>query len=70
MTPRLTCPHAQYRDGMRIFCARAADWCGHVYFKQCKGWWVLSDMAARCPLRKDDEHGPNPAAAQHGDDRV
>lgn len=52
MIVKLDCPHAVYREGMQIFCAHANDWCGHVYFKRCKGWWVLSDGAARCPLRR------------------
>ena len=49
----LTCPHAQRREETRIWCAKAGDWCGHVYFKRCKGWWVLSPQAERCPMRRD-----------------
>ena len=54
MTPRLTCPHARYISEMRIFCDAANDLCGNVYFKTCKGWWVLSENAARCPLRRKE----------------
>ena len=49
----LDCPHAEYTDGMRIFCKKAREPCAHVYFKQCKGWWALTPPAARCPLRRD-----------------
>ena len=52
MTPRLTCPHARYISEMRIFCDAANDLCGNVYFKTCKGWWVLTAGADRCPLRR------------------
>ena len=56
--PRLTCPHAAYRSGMRIWCSRSEDYCGNVYWKACKGWWALTANADRCPLRRGgDEHG-------------
>ena len=54
MTPKLTCPHARYISGMRIFCDAANDLCGNVYFKTCKGWWVLAASADRCPLRRQN----------------
>lgn len=53
----LECPQAEYRQGMQIWCRKLGNLCAHVYFKRCKGWWVLSDQAARCPVRKDDYHG-------------
>lgn len=62
----LSCPHAEYRDGMRVFCTRGGTYCGNQYFKACKGWWALTANAARCPLRKggigdggDDATAPN-----------
>lgn len=48
----LECPQAEYRQGMQIWCKKLGGLCAHVYFKRCKGWWVLSDQAARCPVRK------------------
>lgn len=56
MEVKLSCPKAEYRDGMRIFCRKANNWCGNAYFKRCKGWWALTDRAARCPLRKEKDH--------------
>lgn len=53
MKVKLDCPHATYRSGMRIWCEKAGTWCGHVFFKQCKGWWALSKTAPACPLRKE-----------------
>lgn len=56
MEVKLSCPQAEYRDGMRIFCRKANNWCGNAYFKRCKGWWALTERAARCPLRKEQDH--------------
>lgn len=52
MKPSLSCPHARYIDGMRIYCDAAHGLCGNVFYKQCKGWWSLNPNAARCPLRR------------------
>lgn len=51
----LSCPHAEYRSGLRIYCKKSGGLCGNQYFKRCKGWWVLNDHAARCPKRKENE---------------
>lgn len=61
MDPKLTCPYAQYIQGMKIYCLKACDLCAHAFFKRCKGWWALSPQAENCPLRKCDEN-PSPAA--------
>ena len=53
-TPKLSCPHAVYREEMRIFCLKMNDYCGNCYYKRCKGWWVLTDKAAACPIRKGE----------------
>lgn len=37
MTPTLSCPHAEYRAGMVIYCKATNESCAHVYFKRCKG---------------------------------
>lgn len=67
--PRLECPHARYRSGMRIYCTKCGDYCGHVYWKACKGWWALTANATRCPLRKGgDDHGK--AGAAGGSDPI
>ena len=52
----LSCPFAFYTEGMRIRCSRNDKYCGHQYFKRCKGWYALSPQAARCPLRKEENH--------------
>ena len=51
----LNCPHAYHGPGMRVLCRRNEKLCGHQQFKSCKGWWVLSPQAERCPLRKEDK---------------
>ena len=66
----LDCPHAEYRDEMRIYCTVAADYCGNQYFKACRGWWALTDRARRCPLRKGREDGKQNAADQDHSDTV
>lgn len=53
----LDCPQAEYREGMRIYCKKAGNYCGNAFFKRCKGWWALNEHAARCPLRKENTHG-------------
>lgn len=53
MKIRIDCPNGEYRDGMKIYCRKLKDWCGHQYFKRCKGWWTLTETAERCPVRKD-----------------
>jgi len=54
---KLTCPQARYISEMRIGCRACGDLCAHQYYKSCKGWWALTPMAERCPLRdkKQDE---------------
>lgn len=49
----LNCPHAEYISGMKIKCNKINGLCPHVYFKQCKGWWALSPVAAKCPVKED-----------------
>ena len=51
--PTLSCPFASYTGGMKIVCSRLGEnsYCGHQYFKRCKGWWALSEAAGRCPVR-------------------
>lgn len=53
-TPRLSCPYAEYRAGMRIWCTRTDGLCVHVYFCQLKGWWALNPNADRCPVREEE----------------
>lgn len=47
----IACPNGEYREGMKIYCTKTDNWCGNQYFKQCKGWWALTDNAQRCPVR-------------------
>lgn len=58
----LTCPQAEYREEMRIYCKKAGGICGHAFFKSCKGWWALTPMADRCPLRRETEEQDRPRA--------
>lgn len=53
----LDCPHASYGAGMRIRCAVLGWLCPHQRYKDCKGWWVLTESAARCPKRKVEQDG-------------
>ena len=57
MKVRLSCPFAEYSDGMKINCKKTQGRCAHVYFKSCKGFWVLSPQAALCPVRKGIMNG-------------
>lgn len=54
---KLTCPHAKYREEMRIYCEKADTYCGNAFFKRCKGWWALNKNADRCPLREERKNG-------------
>ena len=66
MTLTLSCPHAEYREEMRIYCKVAGGPCAHQHFKSCKGWWVLTDQADACPAREEgftyDHKGSRTAA--------
>ena len=57
----IDCPHGAYNPQMFIFCEKAGAPCGHQYFKKCKGWSVLTEGAATCPLRGED-NGKNDKA--------
>lgn len=57
MVVKISCPHGEYRAGMRIFCKKANTWCGNQYYKRCKGWWALNEHAENCPLRKEKNNG-------------
>ena len=57
MKIELSCPHAEYRAGMRIWCKATGQLCAHVFFKSCKGWWALTPQAARCPMREEKNNG-------------
>lgn len=49
----LECPHGEYVEGLKINCDKTGGRCAHQYYRKCKGWWVLSDAAGRCPLREE-----------------
>ena len=49
----LSCPNAEYRERMIIWCKKTGQPCAHVFFKSCKGWWALHKTADSCPLRKE-----------------
>ena len=65
--PKLSCQNAEYRKGMRIYCKAIDDYCGHVYWKACKGWWALSANAERCPMRKGGQGHEGQGAAGRSD---
>lgn len=53
----LSCPSASYDSRMQIRCGRSDGApCGFQHFKSCKGWWVLTEEAARCKLRRKEEN--------------
>lgn len=62
MKVRLDCPHGEHRGGV-VYCKKTGEPCGHQYFKSCKGWWVNSPSAAKCPLRREETHGTGTAPA-------
>lgn len=52
----LDCPYASYGEGMRIRCAKlGGGLCPHQRYKDCKGWWVFTDNAGRCPKREEKD---------------
>ena len=59
----LTCPAAEYREGMVIWCKKTGGPCGHVRFYVCKGWWVLTPQAEQCPKRREHDGETDKAAA-------
>ena len=59
----LACPEAEYRERMIIWCRKTGGPCGHVHFYSCKGWWVLTPQAEKCPIRRDDNGESDTAAA-------
>jgi len=56
MKINLDCPNAYHADGMKVYCRKLNGLCGSQYFKRCKGWWVLTENARNCPLRKENEN--------------
>lgn len=57
MKVEIECKNGVYREGMKIWCKALNYWCGNQRFKNCKGWWVLTDNASRCPKRKENSDG-------------
>lgn len=57
MKIKIGCPNGQYRQDMKIWCKTLNNWCGNQRFKSCKGWWVLTDNAWKCPKRKEKNDG-------------
>ena len=54
MKINMKCPHAKHEPGtMRILCEKMSGYCAHQFFKSCKGWWALTEMADRCPVWDD-----------------
>ena len=49
----LKCPYARYVSGMKINCEISGGRCGHQRWKPCVGWWVLTDQANDCTMRKE-----------------
>ena len=53
----IECPKAKYGTGMVIYCKKDNQPCAHQYYKRCKGWYVLSDGAKACTIRKEPDNG-------------
>lgn len=53
---KLTCPQARYDDDMHIQCAKRGEPCAFQRWCNGKGWCVLTDGAADCPARRDENH--------------
>lgn len=56
----LDCPQAYHAEEMRVYCRATKEPCAHQHYKSCKGWWVCSPGAAKCPLRKEPNDGQEP----------
>lgn len=50
------CEHARMKDRAFV-CEKCGDPCAHQRFCQMKGRWVLTELAFRCPLRKEEDNG-------------
>lgn len=48
----IECPHGTYDREMKINCDKTGGRCAHQRYKPCRGWWVLTDQAKRCPARE------------------
>lgn len=57
MKIRLSCEFAKHGDRMRVICTKTGNLCAYQYYRQCKGWFELTDGAAGCLMRKGDEYG-------------
>lgn len=55
MKVTIECPHGRYVAGMRIWCDKIDGLCPFQRYKDCKGWWILTDNAGKCPKRKEKE---------------
>ena len=55
MKVTINCPNGRYIDGMKIWCDKAGNYCAFQYFKNCKGWWALTEKADGCLLRKGNK---------------
>ena len=64
--PVIACTHGRYVTGMVIWCDTTNGPCAHQYFKKCKGWYVLSDGAAKCPGREKKDGQRNETASDGG----
>ena len=56
--PVYTCPYARTENGtMLVLCVLSADgkYCGHSYWRRCRGWAENTADAAQCPVRKEAE---------------
>ena len=65
----LGCPRAHYGADMAIYCGDGQP-CAHQYYKRCKGWWVQTDGAKTCPMRKEQSNGTTDQAAADSSDAV
>ena len=50
-----TCPVGKYRMN-RIECTKTGAWCPNQRFKPCVGWFVNTDFANDCPMRKEQNN--------------
>lgn len=52
MKIKLDCPFAVHGNLMRVYCTKQnGSLCLFQFFRNCKGWWVNSPQAAKCPVR-------------------
>jgi len=57
MKVTIECPHGRYVAGMRIWCDKIDGLCPFQRYKDCKGWWILTDNAGNARSERSNKNG-------------